>query len=211
MLAVAEWVASLGGAAAGVPSGPATGLGLLALGGLFLVLWIGRGRWAGLAPIGLGLALWAARRAARARRRGPALRLPHAGGPRAQLREGRRLRRRRAGWRTTATPPGRRPPPPGRSTRPARPGEADIPGFGIVRLRRLPRRQKRAEGLAGRRRAVAPNWRSPPAGSCLFLGSERLAREGALAITPGRDGVPVIEGARSRNTARPWTRDPGAG
>ena len=53
------WIAGLGGAVVGVPAGPAVSLGLLSLGGLLIVLWTGRGRWAGLAPIAAGVALWA--------------------------------------------------------------------------------------------------------------------------------------------------------
>ena len=60
VLAVAAWVAGLGGAVVGVPAGPAVSLGLLSFGGLLIVLWTGRGRWAGLAPIAAGVALWAA-------------------------------------------------------------------------------------------------------------------------------------------------------
>jgi hypothetical protein len=56
---------------------------------------------------------------------------------------------------------------------------------------------------------IAPNWTRPPEGRCLFIGPERLAREGALAIWLDPDGL-RIEGARARNRARPWTRDPGA-
>ena len=60
IIAVADFVAGLGGAQAGVPAGPPASLALIALGGLFLVLWIGRGRSAGLAAMALGAALWAA-------------------------------------------------------------------------------------------------------------------------------------------------------
>jgi competence protein ComEC len=38
-----------------VPSLSATGLGLIALGGLWLCIWLGRWRWWGLAPVALGL------------------------------------------------------------------------------------------------------------------------------------------------------------
>ena len=59
IIAVAEFVAGLGGAVVGVPAGPPASLGLLMIGGLVLALWVGQGRWIGLAPIALGLALWA--------------------------------------------------------------------------------------------------------------------------------------------------------
>ena len=56
---------------------------------------------------------------------------------------------------------------------------------------------------------IAPNWREAPAGRCLFVGADRLRRDGALAIDVSAGGLRV-EGARSRNRGRPWTADPGA-
>ena len=53
IIAVARFVAELGGAVVGVPAGPPASLGLIALGGIFVALWIGRGRWLGLAPMAL--------------------------------------------------------------------------------------------------------------------------------------------------------------
>ena len=49
VIAVADFVAGLGGAAVGVSSGPTVSLVLIALGGLFVALWIGRWRLLGLA------------------------------------------------------------------------------------------------------------------------------------------------------------------
>ena len=60
IIAVADLVAGLGGAVIGVRAGPPASLGLIALGGMLMVLWVGRGRWFGLAPAALGLLLWAA-------------------------------------------------------------------------------------------------------------------------------------------------------
>ena len=59
IIAVARFVAGLGGAMTGVPSGPPVTLALILIGGIVGVLWAGRGGWAGLAPVALGLALWA--------------------------------------------------------------------------------------------------------------------------------------------------------
>ncbi|WP_373352938.1 ComEC/Rec2 family competence protein [Pseudoroseicyclus sp. CXY001] len=58
ILAVAARVSEAEGAVRAVVSPPAAVLPLLAFGGLVLALWRGRGRWAGLAPLGLALALW---------------------------------------------------------------------------------------------------------------------------------------------------------
>ncbi|NNE53306.1 MAG: DUF4131 domain-containing protein [Sulfitobacter sp.] len=58
ILGVAEWVATLEGARGYVPGPGPWVLPLIALGGLTLVLWQGRGRWTGLAPLAVGFLLW---------------------------------------------------------------------------------------------------------------------------------------------------------
>ena len=58
ILRVAEFVAGLDGAVRPVPAGPLASLLLIVAGGLFTILWIGRGRALGLLPIVAGLALW---------------------------------------------------------------------------------------------------------------------------------------------------------
>ncbi len=59
ILGVAHWVAGLEGAVTPVPAPGAAVLPVLALGALWLVLWQGRARLAGLAPMALAFALWA--------------------------------------------------------------------------------------------------------------------------------------------------------
>nr|WP_245218735.1 ComEC/Rec2 family competence protein [Rubellimicrobium aerolatum] len=58
ILLVADLVAQLEGAATGVVGPPGAVLPLLTLGGLVLILWQGRGRWAGLPLVATALALW---------------------------------------------------------------------------------------------------------------------------------------------------------
>lgn len=58
ILGVAHWVAGLEGAVWPVPAPMAGVLPLLAVGMLWLFLWRGRARWAGLAPALLALGLW---------------------------------------------------------------------------------------------------------------------------------------------------------
>ena len=58
ILGVAHWVADIDGAQRFVVSPPDMVLPVLALGGLWLVLWQGRARWAGLVPIVTAFALW---------------------------------------------------------------------------------------------------------------------------------------------------------
>jgi competence protein ComEC len=59
ILAVAARIASMPGATDHVPSPPNGTLGLVAIGGLILILWRGRGRGTGLLPLALAAALWA--------------------------------------------------------------------------------------------------------------------------------------------------------
>jgi competence protein ComEC len=59
ILWVAGWVAGLPGAVTYLPAAPPAFLPVFALGALWLVLWQGRARWAGLAPMAAALVLWA--------------------------------------------------------------------------------------------------------------------------------------------------------
>ena len=207
VLAVAEWVADLGGAAVGVPAGPAASLGLISLGGLVLVLWIGRGRWAGLAPIAAGVALWAAadrpdlliaddgRLFGIATPAGRVLSASEGHGfeaaswleddgdlasqGEAYARGGLERRRHRI--------------------------ETGVPGLG--RLVYVGSRDAAAAAAECAAAAVliAPNWERAPEGRCLFVGRERLARDGALAIRITGRGL-AVEGARA--SGRPWSGIP---
>lgn len=57
VLAVGAWISALPGAVLAVPAMPASGLLAISVGGLWLALWRRSWRFAGLAPIALGLAL----------------------------------------------------------------------------------------------------------------------------------------------------------
>ncbi|UOA27548.1 ComEC/Rec2 family competence protein [Pseudosulfitobacter sp. DSM 107133] len=59
ILAVADWVAGLDGARGYVAGPEPWVLPMIALGGLVVILWQGRGRFAGLAAMALGFAVWA--------------------------------------------------------------------------------------------------------------------------------------------------------
>ncbi|TMV08713.1 ComEC family competence protein [Ruegeria sediminis] len=58
ILGVGEWVAGMVGARGFVASPPDYVLPVLALGALWLILWRGRGRWAGILPMIIALSLW---------------------------------------------------------------------------------------------------------------------------------------------------------
>lgn len=58
IVAVAHWTASLDGARGTVPSPPSIVLPLMAMGGLFAIIWQGRARLAGVVPLCAGLLIW---------------------------------------------------------------------------------------------------------------------------------------------------------
>lgn len=209
VLWVAGFVADLGGASVGVPSGPGASLGLLALGGLVLALWIGRGRWVGLAPMALGLMLWAG-----ADR--PPLLVSADGRLFGFLTgQGRALSSATSDAYTAQSWLEDDGDPVSQAEAHARGGvraararaEAEAPGFGVVRYVGFTDPATGPADCAGAAILIAPRWWSAPPGPCLFIGAERLRTEGALALRPGPDGL-VVEGALSANRSRPWTRDP---
>ncbi len=207
VLAVAEFVAGLGGALIGAPAGPGVTLGLIAAGALFLVLWIGRGRWAGLAPMALGMALWAG-----AER--PDLLISDDGRLFGFLTEGGRALSSEDGnryaaesWLEDDGDVAEQAAAHARAAfRSARARvEAEAPGIGLVRYVGFRDPATGPQDCADAAVLIAPQWSHAPPGPCLFVGMERLRRDGALALRPGPDG-PVVEGALSRNRQRPWTR-----
>ena len=204
VLAVAHWVAGLGGAVVGVPAGPALSLGLLSVGGLLIVLWHGHGRWAGLAPVALGIGLWmgADRPDVLIAENGRLFGIATPAGRILSAAEGNGFAAESwleddgdlAGQGTAYAR--------GRLERRHHRIEAEVPGLG----RLLYVGVRDAAGASGDCKAVrvliAPNWDQPPDGPCLFVGRGRLQRDGALAIRITDEGL-AVEGAR--RTGRPWS------
>ncbi len=209
VIAVARAVASLPGASFGVPAGPPASLGLLTIGGLMLVLWIGRGRWLGLAPLALGAFVWA-----QAER--PDLLIADTGrlfgietGRGRILSSGRGNGFAAESWlrndgdlASQAEAYAR-----GGLVRRKNRIAADVPGLGPVLYVGASDPATAAADCAAAAVLIAPNWPRGPAGPCVFVGRDRLRREGALAIEAG-DAGPVVTGARSVGADRPWSRDP---
>lgn len=209
VIAVAGFVAGLGGAVTGVPAGPMASLVLLAVGGLFVCLWIGRGRLLGLAPMALALVLWALHPrpdvliADNGRIFGvltDAGRILSSGAgngyaAEAWLRDDGDLASQAEAWAR------------GRLARRKNRIEAEVPGMGRLLYVGTRDAASARDDCAAAAVVIAPNWREGPAGPCLFVGAERLRRDGALAIDLRPDGLRV-RGARAGNRARPWTRPP---
>jgi competence protein ComEC len=211
VLAVADFVAGLGGAVVGVPAGPGASLGLIAMGGFVLALWNGPGRWAGLAPMALAVGLWAAAE------RPPLL----------VSAEGRLFGFMTPAGRALSTPTGEayaaaawlendgdvagQAAAHGRAAFRGKRGriEAEAPGFGLIRYVGFRDPASGPRDCAEAAILIAPQWSAPPPGPCYFIGADRLRREGALALWPGPDG-PVARSALARDAGRPWARDPRA-
>jgi competence protein ComEC len=207
IIAVAEFVAGLGGAVTGVPAGPSASLALILIGGTMGVLLIGRVRWAALAPAALGLLLWAGHDrpdvmiADNGRLFGiltPAGRIlssERGGGYAAEswLTEDGDLASQAEAWAR------------GRLERRKHRIEAEVPGIGTLVYVGTKDSAGAAALCTEAAILIAPNWSEGAEGRCLFVGRERLDREGALAIRLTRAGLKV-EGARSLNRERPWTR-----
>jgi competence protein ComEC len=213
ILAIAEFVAGLEGAVRAVPAGPWPSLALIAAGGVILVLWIGRGRAAGVLPVLAGLFLWAAQDR-------PDILVTEDGRLFGVMTpEGRALNTARGNGFAAATWLGNDGDAAGQEAAAARGDIARSRGRAEIRVDALgplvyrgsrdPDAADRAE-CATAAILIAPDWREPPEGPCLFIGRDLLRREGALAIRLSPDG-PVIDGALRRDV-RPWAPpSPGAG
>lgn len=206
ILAVAHFVAGLGGAVVGVHSGPGISLVLLAIGGLIVVLWGGRGRWVGVAPALLGLFLWSTHQrpeiliADNGRLfgvmtdEGRALSVARGNGFAAE-----NWLRRDGDIATQAEAAAR-----GEIRHGRYRIEADVPGLGMVIYNGSAEADTGDRDCAGAAILIAPKWIVKPRGECLFINSDRLRSDGAISITV-RDGGMKIETALARDGARPWT------
>lgn len=85
--------------------------------------------------------------------------------------------------------------------------EAEVPGIGRLLYVGATDAGSAAADCAAVRVLIAPRWEKAPPGGCLFIGRDRLERDGALAIRITDRGL-TLAGAKSENTARPWTRSP---
>ncbi len=209
IIAVARFVAGLGGAVTGVPAGPPLSLALILVGGVMAVLLIGRVRWASLAPMALGAMLWAGHErpevmiADNGRLFGirtPAGRVLSSDSGNGYAAES--WLRDDGDLATQADAYAR-----GRLQRRKNRIVTEVPGIGRLVYVGTKDAADAVALCAETAILIAPNWPKAPEGRCLFVGRERLRRDGALAIRVTPEGVEV-EGARSASQGRPWTREP---
>lgn len=209
VLEVARVVAGFGGAVSGVPAGPGAALGLLSAGAIVVVLWNGRGRWLGLAPMAAAFALWAA-----AERPGllisPDGRLFGFMTP-----EGRALSSAAgngyaaASWLENDGDAAGQPAAYARAAFEGKRGRiaALAPGYGRILYVGFRDPATGPADCASAAILIAPQWRDTPPGPCLFIGAEALRRLGAIAVAAGPDG-PVLQGALADAAGRPWSAPP---
>jgi competence protein ComEC len=208
ILAVAAWVAALDGATRPVAAPPGWVLPVLSLGALWLILWPGRARLLGIAPMAVAALAWG--QAPR-----PMVLIAQDGalvgvmGP-----EGRALSRASGAgfaaraWLAADGDPA------DQATAAARPGFAPVPGGSAADLPegrlvhlwgRDGPRAVAEQCTAGATVVLAARLAGPPLGPCRLIDARALARSGALAIGPGArwPSAAVATGARPWSGRRP--------
>ena len=204
ILMIAEWVAGLDGVLRLVPSGPGLVLSMISLGGLYLLLWHGWTRIAGLVPIVIALQIWdAAER--------PDILISDDGRLVGVLgQDGRVLNLGRghgfaaetwlendgdmATQEIAATREGME-----RSRQETR---AHIAGFGTLVW--LNSKETSAEKCAQNVLIIAPKWEHAPSGGCVFIGKQQVENNGSTAIWVA-EGQLRVQGAHALSGKRPWT------
>ncbi len=212
VLDVAHWVTGLPGAARPVPAAPAAVLPLISLGGLWLFLWRGRWRLAGLAGIAAALVLWVAPGPRPEVLIAPGGRLVGVLGP-----EGRALDHKRAQSFAAKTWLRRDGDGAAQREAAARPGLTRGKGWSsavlsngwrleVVHGRRIA--PGRVESLCRARTLVMMRYGPEHDGPCLYLGRAALARLGAVAVIAEGDGLRLVP-ARDPARRRLWSRGGG--
>ncbi len=210
VLEVAHRVTALPGSAHPVPAAPAAVLPLVTLGGLWLFLWRGPWRLAGLAGVAAALVLWTVAAPPRPEVLiAPGGRLVGVLGP-----EGRVLDHKRAQSFAAKTWLRRDGDSAAQREAAARPGLTRGKGWSstvlsngwrleVVHGRRIA--PDRIESLCRPRTLVVMRYGPEHAGPCLYLGRAALARLGAVAVIAEGDGLRLVP-ARDPARRRLWSR-----
>ncbi|MEM8572146.1 MAG: ComEC/Rec2 family competence protein [Pseudomonadota bacterium] len=211
ILQVAAFVSGLDGSVRAIPAGPTAALALISLGGLFAVLWVGRGRRLAIVPMIAGGLIWAA-----ADR--PEILIAENGrlfG--VQTPEGRAVNSKGGNSFSASIWLGNDGDSAPQAEAYARAAMERRRGFAAVDL---PDRSGKliylgsktpppdaGEICASARILLAPSWWDRPEGGCYFIGASTLRSEGALAIRLD-DGQLDVLGARTVSQGRLWSQQP---
>jgi competence protein ComEC len=211
ILFVAHWVAGLPGAVSFAPSPPASVMPLIALGGLWVILWQGRGRALGVLPIALAAALWATVQR-------PDVLIAGSGGlVGAMTPEGRALSKARGDGFAAETWLENDGDPAGQEAAFARSGLTGEEGArtlsaGGMRVVHLTGRgaAEALPGVCANGAVVVLTAEAEATGDCTLLDAARLRRTGTVALYAGPEGV-RMQTVRDWVGERPWTGQPGSG
>ncbi len=206
ILYVAQRVSSLEGAVSAVSSPPDAVLPLVTLGGLFLIIWRGRARLAGLAPVALAFLLWAG-----AER--PALLIaPDGAIVGVMTAEGRALSKPSSGLaaRGWLQNDGDETPQVAADRGAFREVDgvalARVGGTEVVHLFGRGWRERLDEACApGRIVVTSQKVDDTPKGGCILYDARKLGETGAIAGHVGTDGVLTLSTARAAEGRRWWT------
>jgi competence protein ComEC len=205
ILFVANWVAGLPGAVSFAPSPPASVMPLIALGGLWIILWQGRARALGVLPIAVAMALWGTVQR-------PDVLIAGSGGLVGVMTpEGRALSKARGDGFAAESWLENDGDPVGQEAAFARAGFAGDEGaralsLGGVRVVHLTGRGA-AEGLADActgGAVVVMTAEAEADGDCTLLDARRLSQTGTVALYAGPEGLQV-QTVRDWVGRRPWT------
>ncbi len=206
ILVIAHWAAGLPGADQAVRAAPGAVLGWIALGGLWLALWRGRWRLAGLAGVAIGLVLWATAPPRPALLVAPGARLVGLMGP-----EGRALDTGKAQSFAAGIWLRRDGDQAAQAVAAARPGfaregrrvSADLPQGWRLEVQGGRPEPADLRALCRPRTLLIARNGGPTSGPCIYFGEDALERSGALAISVAGDAL-VIRRARDDNRGRLW-------
>lgn len=193
MLGVADWAAGLEGAVRPIPAPPGVVLTLMAVGALFVMLWQGRARCAGAAPVALSLVLWAGGE------RPPILIAEGGALVGVMTEEGRALSKTRGAGFAAAVWLENDGDAAERAVAAAR-----WPDAGPVRHLWSKRGVAGFDGCAPGEIVVLTERYEGPSQPCLLIDAARMEGAGSLALYPGEAGV-RIESATLREGRRLWS------
>ena len=204
ILMIADWVAGLEGVLRLVSSGPGFVLTMIAMGGLYLLLWQGRMRIVGFVPIIAALQIWGeaerpdilisddGRLVGVLDQGGRILNLPRGHGFAAETwleNDGDKATQEIAANRDGMD----------RSRQVTR---ANIAGFGTLVW--LNSKQASSDECADNVLIIAPKWERSPNGPCIFIGKEAVEKNGSIAVWVRDDGQLQVQGAHTLSGKRPW-------
>lgn len=212
ILGVAEWIAGLEGAVAPIVQPATWVLPVMALGALWMMIWPGRARWAGMAVVALALAGWTTTNR-------PALLVADSGTLTGLMTPQGRAISKASGERFVSRnwleADGDMTPLPEAHARPGLHDEAgtlhfELGGQRVIHLTGRGATERVHAACSDADLVILGAQHSGPVPrGCLLIDQRHLRKSGALAIDAAPGGGLTIIGAEARAGQRPWTAPPG--